>query len=1379
MYDVRCGRVPRKPWIEDDMMDINSIFINLELIERQDHRKVDHPEQFRDYTKIFDNEDFKKCKKCVISGDPGSGKTTLASKIAFDWANQKLGQFDYVLVVKLREIANQGGLLCHLSNMYSDSGVISMLESGKHGPVLLILDGLDEMNHLVNSEFGEFLEGKIFPAMQLLITTRPHSLPVLKKYPHITLNVKGFRSQDIEMYIEKYFEGKNPDRASQVIMQCVRHNHLWNLVENPLCCLMLCFLYESRYADKPDNYTMPNNVIELYTELVAVFQEIYERKWPSENWNDLFKRLGQLAMDMLVAEKYGVLIFEDKLLQSYGIEPTEACRAGLVTRIESIKGQTSTGSSAVSQSKTMYYSFIHKSLQEFTAALYAFSCTQEECAKLSSQIADLDYFTFRSLDLFIRFTFDVACTNRRGGGGVHGERNICSMLLAKSAEYVQSESFTRDYVYKMMSEICIKNKPHLCEVLTREDRFQYLLAAFKLKSYMKLRVLEEEMILQYHCVLSALVTQDITEKLLDHVIHISMRELFRDGEPNVSGHEMSVLIPFVNSFALTSANLETMQLKTVIQARDLTVIDLVQCKFNNQISLCECLSCIHWCQKLNTFRVCRPVLSETGKTPQSESDMISMFKGKQPLPVKVLELSGCPERLSLVYLQQVLPLCTQLTSLTLSCDTSQDLHAIFLTLPGSLKVLKLTGSGVTEIDVVTLLNRIDKLKSLELLSMCGVLIRITDIKINQESTKVLCYGEKSYCDNLRQLTVNLSQYCGDLEVLFQTLSKCSHRLDFNITGVLIDNQMCHHIKSTAVSLVGINMRACRLGGLNPENVKETCESLKQLKSLDVSMIKGQAGQLHEIVSTMPNSLEVLDISHSDISGESLEHLSEFIRRKDFKKFKASGIMIQHDKATSCELSFSFHDCTKFTIQILRHCLRKLNISMLKLSSVMKDSFIDGEIKETLLYVLLSLDRLSLSHCDIECLEDFISHLDKNSTQLRELYLSRNSFTEKESVFFSLLHSLSTSLEVLDLSGCHLTTNSVRCILKELCRFTQLRKLNLSENSLEYVESEFCSLSHSLSTSLEVLDLSWCDLTTNSVQCVLKELCRFTQLRELNLSGNSLEDVESEFYSLSPSLSTSLEVLHLSDCELTTNSVQCILKELCRFTQLRELNLSENSLEDVENVFYSLSPSLPTSLEVLDLSWYDLTTNSVQCVLKELCRFTQLRELNLSGNSLEDVESEFYSLSPSLSTSLEVLDLSECHLTTNSVQCVLLELCRFTQLRELNLSENSLKDVESEFISTLPFLSVSLEVLRLVKCKLSTNCMQALMHQLPRLTHLGVLNISCIKLPDSGWQGVLAVVRELPPCSGRVTVYARKCGISEDIKRQLKNCRQDMKWYFQL
>ena len=1220
MYEVSCGTVPRKPWIEDDMMDINSIFINLELIERQDHRKVDKPEQFKDYTEIFNNEDFQKCKKCVISGDPGSGKTTLVSKIAFDWANQKLGKFDYVLVLKLREIASQGGLLHHLSNIYSDSGVISMLESGKHGPVLLILDGFDEMNQdLVNTELGDLLEGKIFPAVQLLITTRPHSLLVLKKYPHITLNVMGFSVDDIKMYISKYFGGKHPDRASQVILQCVQDNRLWNLVENPLCCLMLCFLYESCYADKSENYTMPNNVTKLYTELVEVFQEIYERKWKSNNWKDIFKKLGHLALDMLFAEKNGVLIFEDKLLNNYGIEPSEACKAGLVTRIESIKRQTSTGSSAVFQSKSMYYSFIHKSLQEFTAALYVLSYTQEEYTKLSSQIADLDCDTFCSLELFITFIFDVACTKRRDGCGVHDERNICSILLAKSAEYFLSECLCaspESRVYMLMSGLCIRNKSHICEILTCDDRFQYLLAAFKHKFTSNLLIIGP----QYHCVLSVFVTQDITKKLLDHGIHITMRELFRDGEPNISDHEMSVLVPFVNSFVLESTNLERMQFKTVMQARHLAVIDLFQCKFQNQTSFYEFLSLIHQFPKLHTYRMCKPViLSKTGNTPLNKSNVISMCRGNQLLCVKTLELSGCTEGLSLIFLQQLLPLCTQLLSLALSFNTSQDLHPMFFTLPGSLKVLHLGENSLTKIDIKTLFNQIDKLPVLEFLSMCGMFIRITQIESSEMSTIDSCCSNKTYCDDLRQLSINISQYCGNLDAIFQTLSKLSHRLDLNLSGLLIDNEKYHSIKSTAASIVGINMRACRWGHLNPENVKETWKSLKQLKSLNVSMINDHVGHLNEIISMMPNSVEVLDVSGSDIFKKSLEHLYEFVRRKHFKKFRASGVLIQSDKATSYALSISLHDCTSFTSHILGHCLRKMNISMLKLGDVNKDSFIDREIRESLLHVLLCLDKLSLSQCDTQSLKDFISYV-HNSTQLQEMYLSGNSLKNIEGEFFSLLHSPPIYLETLDLSWCDLTTNSMQCILKELCRFTHLRELNLSGNSLEDDESVFFSFLPSFPTSLLVLDLSDCHLTTNTAQCIFKELCRCTHLRQLNLSGNSLEDDEIELFSLLHSLSNSLEVLNLSGCYLTTKSVYCVLKELCRFKQLRELNFSRNSLEHVESGIFSLVYSLSTSLEVLDLSHCNLPTDSVQCILKEFTRFTQLRELNFSRNSLQHVES---------------------------------------------------------------------------------------------------------------------------------------------------------------
>ena len=1400
IYEVSCSTVPRKPWIEDDITDINSIFINLELIERQDHRKVEQPEQFSDYTEIFNNEDFKKCKKCVISGDPGSGKTTLASKIAFDWANKKLGLFDYVLVVKLREIANQGGLLCHLRNTYSETGVMSMLESGKHGPVLFILDGLDEMKHFVHSEFRDFLEGKIFPAVHFLITTRPHSLPLLKKYLHITLNVKGFSEEDVEEYIKKYFKGKTPDKASNVIMQCIKDNDLSDLVQSPLCCLMLCFLYESRYADKQDNYAMPNNITELYTELIEVFQDIYERKWGSGNWKDLSKRLGHLAIDMLFAVENGILIFEDQLLQRYGIEPTEACRAGLVTRIESIKGQTSTVPSAVSQSKTLYYSFIHKSLQEFTAALFVLSCTQEECEKLSSQIADLDCDTFCSLDLFIKFTFDVACIQRRDGVIFHDdERNVCSMLLAKSTEFLESQSLDLDHkgdVYAMMSETCIKNKSLTCKILTHDDRFQYLLATFKLKSYFT----ETGTSSGYHLLLLTLATQDIIEKLVDHGVHINMRDLI-DDEEEFKIEEMSALIPFLDSIVLSTANLENIQFKTVVQAHPLIVIDLFRCEFKNQTTLFELLSLIHQCPKLHTFRMCKPIiLSEARNPTQSELDTISVCRGNHLLPIKVLELSGCTEPVSSILLQQILLFCTQLTSLAISCDTCHDFQSIFLTLPDSLKVLKLSGSGFTEVDVIALLNHIKNLQNLDFLSICGMLIWITENGKKEMISKDSHDREKAYCDDLRQLSINLTQYCGDLEVIFQTLSKLSDRLDLHLSSHVIDNQMCHNIKSTGSSVVGINMKACRLDNLNPESVRQTWESLKHLKSLDLSMIKDQMGHLDQILGMVPNLLVVLDISGSDISEESLHYLTEFITMKHFRKFGVSGILMQYDKATSYELCISLHESNNLTGQILGHCLSKLNISVLKLNGFYNDSVICTEIVVTLLHASLNPYVLTLSECDIgtESLEDFITYLPahnlrsitlsqciargnnlnilnvllQKSSNLKALILNRSSLVHCD--FISLLPLLSTSLENLGFSNCDLPTNSVQCIMKELCRFTQLRKLDFSINSLEHMQRDYLTL---LPTSLEVLDLSQCDLTTDSVQCILKELCRFTQLKELDLSENSLQDVESSFLSLVPAISTSLEVIDFNSCDLTVNSLHCILNELGRFRQLRKLDLSHNSLEDVERDFLSVLPLIPNSLEILNLNNCDLTINSAQYLLKELCRFTQLRELDLSENSLEYPESEFLSLLPSLSISLEVLNLHNCDLTTNSAQCILKELCRLTQLRKLDLSDNSLESLENEFISVLPILPVSLEQLILSSCDLSIDCIQTLMHQLPRLTYLRLLDITFNELTDIDWEGVLVIVRLLHPCSGQVIVMAEGCNISANIARQLENCTLDIQWVF--
>ena len=145
-----------------------------------------------DYSKLVTSPD----DYVIISGIPGSGKTTLVQTLLFKWAtNQLWKEYEFVFVIYLRHLVrfkdHQDGVTAEriLSYFYPDYDWTDIRKSGN---VLLILEGFDELfgkNKLRSKreDYDNYTQA-IFdlfdpknPSLPFtrLVTSRPGSCPIL------------------------------------------------------------------------------------------------------------------------------------------------------------------------------------------------------------------------------------------------------------------------------------------------------------------------------------------------------------------------------------------------------------------------------------------------------------------------------------------------------------------------------------------------------------------------------------------------------------------------------------------------------------------------------------------------------------------------------------------------------------------------------------------------------------------------------------------------------------------------------------------------------------------------------------------------------------------------------------------------------------------------------------------------------------------------------------------------------------------------------------------------------------------------------------------------------------------------------------------------
>ncbi|XP_052407996.1 NACHT, LRR and PYD domains-containing protein 3 isoform X3 [Carassius gibelio] len=268
-------------------------------------------------------------------------------------------------------------------------------------------------------------------------------------------------------------------------------------------------------------------------------------------------------------------------------------------------------------------------------------------------------------------------------------------------------------------------------------------------------------------------------------------------------------------------------------------------------------------------------------------------------------------------------------------------------------------------------------------------------------------------------------------------------------------------------------------------------------------------------------------------------------------------------------------------------------------------------------------------------------------------------------------------------------------------------------------------------------LTGCDLTDQHCEIVASVLQSSNSLRELDLSKSHLQDSGVKLLSAGlKSPNCQLNKLRLSSCNLTDQCYEILASALqSSDSSPRELDLSNNDLQGsrVEHLCAGLkNPNC--QFNILRLVDCKLTDQCCKPVASVLQSSNSLRELDLSNNHLQDSGVELLSAGlKSLNCQLNILRLAECKLTDQCCKPVASVLQSSNSLRELDLSNNHLQDSGVELLSAgLKSLNCQLNKLRLSQCLVTAEGCAALASALSlNPSHLRELDLSYNHPGESG------------------------------------------------
>ncbi|XP_056118799.1 ribonuclease inhibitor-like [Rhinichthys klamathensis goyatoka] len=278
-------------------------------------------------------------------------------------------------------------------------------------------------------------------------------------------------------------------------------------------------------------------------------------------------------------------------------------------------------------------------------------------------------------------------------------------------------------------------------------------------------------------------------------------------------------------------------------------------------------------------------------------------------------------------------------------------------------------------------------------------------------------------------------------------------------------------------------------------------------------------------------------------------------------------------------------------------------------------------------------------------------------------------------------------------------------------------------------------------------LNDCNLTDKGCSALAAVLGSDTNLKELNMNNNNLQDSGVKLICTGlKNIKCKLEILRLNDCNLTDKSCSDLAAVLGSDTNLKELNMNNNNLQDsgVKLICTGLK-NIKCKLEILRLSNCSVTEEGYKALASALrSNPSHLIELDLTGN--DPGESGVKQLN-------DLLQDPDCQLKSlRFLSPAAEEACQYVNRvmgenpflqRKLNLSEHKLRDTQvNQIAALLQDKHCRLNRLTLNRCRITEKQSLILTSALKsNPSHLRELNLSRNKLGDSGVKHLCAVLKD--------------------------------------